>query len=97
MSGQIHTLAACRFTRGQRVPGTPYIGGWLSFRVGLDGMEKRKIMSLPGIELWASSLQVVAIRRSYPASDRTPALDLNCINHRIQSTFLSCGINFLFN
>jgi hypothetical protein len=36
-----------RFTAGERVPGTHWIGGWLNLRAGLDNMEKRKFLTLP--------------------------------------------------
>jgi hypothetical protein len=39
-----------RFTPGERVPCTHWIDGWLSPITDLDDMEKRKILSLPGIE-----------------------------------------------
>jgi hypothetical protein len=42
-----------RFTPGERAPGTHCIGGWASPRSGLDDMEKRKFLTLPGLELKA--------------------------------------------
>jgi hypothetical protein len=33
----------CRFTPGERFPGTHWIGGWVGPRAGLDGTKKRKI------------------------------------------------------
>jgi hypothetical protein len=41
----------CRFTSGERAPGTHWIGGWMGPRAGLDDVEKRKLLILPGIEL----------------------------------------------
>jgi hypothetical protein len=40
-----------RFTLGERAPGTHLIGGWVDPRVRPDDMEKRKILTLPGLEL----------------------------------------------
>jgi hypothetical protein len=40
-----------RFTSGGRAPGTDRIGGWVSVRAGLDDVEKRKFLILPGLEL----------------------------------------------
>jgi hypothetical protein len=40
-----------RFTPGERAPGTHWIGGWVNPRPGLDDVEKRKFLSLPGLEL----------------------------------------------
>jgi hypothetical protein len=38
-----------RFTPGERDPGTHWIGGWVDPRAGLDGVEKRKFLTLPGL------------------------------------------------
>jgi hypothetical protein len=38
-----------RFTPGERAPGIHWTGGWLGLRAGLEAMEKRKILTLPGI------------------------------------------------
>jgi hypothetical protein len=40
-----------RFTSGERAPGTYWIGGWVDPRAGLDDVEKRKFLTLPGLEL----------------------------------------------
>jgi hypothetical protein len=40
-----------RFTPGERAPGTHWIGGWLDPRAGLDDLEKRKFLTLPGLQL----------------------------------------------
>jgi hypothetical protein len=40
-----------RFTTGERTPGTHWIGGWVDSRAGLDDMEKRKLLTLPGLEI----------------------------------------------
>jgi hypothetical protein len=41
----------CRFTPGRSAPGTHWIGGWVDHRVGLDYVEKRRFLTLPGLEL----------------------------------------------
>jgi hypothetical protein len=41
----------CRFTPGERTPGTHWIGGWVGPRAGLDDVENRKFLTLPGLEL----------------------------------------------
>jgi hypothetical protein len=47
----ISTLVGSRFTSGERAPGTHWIGYWVGPRVGLDDMEKRKFLTLTGLEL----------------------------------------------
>jgi hypothetical protein len=39
------------FTPGERAPGTHWIGDWVDPRAGLDDVEKRKFLILPGLEL----------------------------------------------
>jgi hypothetical protein len=39
------------FTPGIRAPSTHWIGGWVDPRAGLDDMEKRKFLILPGLKL----------------------------------------------
>jgi hypothetical protein len=53
-----------RFTLAERVPGTHWIRGWVAARAGLDSVEKRKILSLLGIEPWPPSPSLY--RLSYP-------------------------------
>jgi hypothetical protein len=40
-----------RFTARERAPGTYWIRGWVDPRAGLDDVEKRKFLTLPGLEL----------------------------------------------
>jgi hypothetical protein len=40
-----------RFIPGERAPGIHWIGGWVETRAGLDEVEKRKFLTLPGFEL----------------------------------------------
>jgi hypothetical protein len=39
------------FTSGERSPATPWIGGWVGPRAGLDDVKRRNILSLPGLEI----------------------------------------------
>jgi hypothetical protein len=41
----------CRFSPGERAPGTPLREGWVGPRAGLDDVEKRKFLTLTGLEL----------------------------------------------
>jgi hypothetical protein len=43
------------FTPGEIVPGTHWVGGWVGPRAGLDIVEKRIILPLPGFEPLSSS------------------------------------------
>jgi hypothetical protein len=36
---------------GEVAPGVHWIGGWMGPRIGLDDVEKRKFVTLPGLEL----------------------------------------------
>jgi hypothetical protein len=49
----LHLDTSCpgRFTPGERAPDTHLIGGWVDLRAGLDNLEKRKFLTLPGLEL----------------------------------------------
>jgi hypothetical protein len=49
MSGQLHAQAA--LPPGKEPPGTHWIGGWVGPRAGMDDLEKRKFLTLPGLEL----------------------------------------------
>jgi hypothetical protein len=40
-----------RITLGERAPGTYWIGGWVDSRAGLGDVEKRKFLTLSGLEL----------------------------------------------
>jgi hypothetical protein len=39
------------FAPGERAPSTHWIGGWVYPRAGLDGVEKKKFLTLLGLEL----------------------------------------------
>jgi hypothetical protein len=49
VSDQLHAPAA--LPPGERAPGTQWIGGWVDPRASLDDVEKRKFLTLPGLEL----------------------------------------------
>jgi hypothetical protein len=46
----------------ERAPNVHSIGGWVDPRAGLDDVEKRKFLNLPGLELRPSVVQPVASR-----------------------------------
>jgi hypothetical protein len=59
--GEWLTTRPGRFTFLERAHCTHWIGGWVGPRAGLDVVEKRKIMPLPGIEPRQSSPYPVAM------------------------------------
>jgi hypothetical protein len=65
-----------RFTPGERASGTHWLGGWVDLRAGLDDLEKRQFLTLPGLELRPlGRLTTVASRYIEYA---IPALNLSC-------------------
>jgi hypothetical protein len=44
-------LLSCCLTPGERAPGTHSIGSWVGPRAGLDDVQKKKFLTLPGLEL----------------------------------------------
>jgi hypothetical protein len=53
--GEWSASCPCNFTPGERVPGTQWLGGWVDPRVGLDAVEKIKIL-----HWWESNLGCLA-------------------------------------
>jgi hypothetical protein len=49
--GEWSASRPCHFTPREKAPGTHWIGGWVGPRAGLDDLEKRKFLTLPGLEL----------------------------------------------
>jgi hypothetical protein len=51
VGGEWSTSCPGRFTPGDRAPGNHWRGGWVDLRAGLDELEQRKFLILPGLEL----------------------------------------------
>jgi hypothetical protein len=51
VGGEWSAPRPCRFNPGERNPGTHSIGDWVAPRAGLDDVEKRKFLTLPGLAL----------------------------------------------
>jgi hypothetical protein len=51
VGGEWSTSRPGCFTPGERAPVTHWIGGWVDIRAGLHNLEKRKFLTLPGLEL----------------------------------------------
>jgi hypothetical protein len=59
------------FIPGEIAPGTQWIGGWVDPRASLADLEKRKFLTLPGLELRPLSRQARSqslYRLRYPGS-----------------------------
>jgi hypothetical protein len=50
VGGEWSTSRRGRFIPGEKAPGTHWIGGWVDLTFGLDDLEKRKFLTLPGLE-----------------------------------------------
>jgi hypothetical protein len=64
---------SCRFIPVERVPAIHWIGDWVGPRVGLNVVEKRKFLTLPGLELrplGRSARSQSLYRLRYPGSWR---------------------------
>jgi hypothetical protein len=60
-----------RFNPGERASGSHWIGGWVGSRAGLFDLEKRKFLTLPGLELRSLGCPARSqslYRLSYPGS-----------------------------
>jgi hypothetical protein len=71
VGGEWSALRPCRSTSGEEAPGTNGIGGWVGPRAGVDDMEKRKFLILPGLELRSLGRRARSqslYRMSYPGS-----------------------------
>jgi hypothetical protein len=51
VGGEWSTSRPVRFNSRERAPGTHWMRGWVDLRAGLDDLEKRKLLILPGLEL----------------------------------------------
>jgi hypothetical protein len=51
VEGEWSASGPCRFTTWERASGTHWIGGWMNPKASLDDVEKRKLLTLPGLEL----------------------------------------------
>jgi hypothetical protein len=51
VGGERSASRSGRFSPEERAPGTHWTGGWVSPRTGLDDVEGREILPLPGLKL----------------------------------------------
>jgi hypothetical protein len=51
VGGELSVSRSCLFITGEKASGTQWIGGWVGPRTGLDDMDKRKYLLLPGLKI----------------------------------------------
>jgi hypothetical protein len=51
VGGECSASHLSRFTPGERAPGTYWLGGLVGPRTGVNDVEKKKFLTLPGLEL----------------------------------------------
>jgi hypothetical protein len=81
VGGEWSASHPCRYIPGERAPGTHWIGGWVGPRAGLDEVEKRKFLTLWGLELRPLGLPARSqslYRLSYPGSIKIDFRETNC-------------------
>jgi hypothetical protein len=83
VGGEWPVSRPCRLTPGERTPGSHWRGGSVGPRAGLDDVERRKLLTLPGLELQplgrpARSQTLYKLR--YPDS---PMLDYNEYQNKV--------------
>jgi hypothetical protein len=84
-----------RFTPAKEPPGSHWIGGWVDPRVGLDGMERRKFLTLTGLEIrtlgrpaHSQSLYQVGYPGSYKCAARKSRIGIvssNILVHKVNA------------
>jgi hypothetical protein len=89
MGGEWSASRPCRFTPEERPPGTHRIEGCVGTRAGLDEVEKRKFLSLPGLELRplghpACSQSLYQLRYTIPSKSNPH--DMHVLDYHSAST-----------
>jgi hypothetical protein len=69
----------CRFTPGEGACGTHWIGGWVGPRVGLDTVEKRKILHCQELNLGHPASSLWLCQLSYPNFDLVTVIEGNTV------------------
>jgi hypothetical protein len=62
VGGDLSDSGTGRFTPGESILDNQWIRVWVGSRAGLDDVEKRKFLSLPGLDSDPSVVQPVTIR-----------------------------------
>jgi hypothetical protein len=56
VGGEWPASRPCRYTPGEKAPGSHWIGGWVDIKAFMVDVEKRKFLTLPGLKPWPLSL-----------------------------------------
>jgi hypothetical protein len=81
VGGELSASRPGRFTFGERAPGSHWVGGWVEPRAGLEYLEKRKFLTLPGLELRSLGRPAHSqslYRLQYPGSHKRSIFFKNC-------------------
>jgi hypothetical protein len=90
--GEWSASRPCPFTPGDRAPVTYWIRGWVGPGGGLDDVEKRKFLTLSGLELWPlgrPSRSQSLYRLCYPGCSYTAFRSINILQ--------MCSFRFIAN
>jgi hypothetical protein len=71
VGGECSASRLCRFIPAEGAPSTHWMGGWMDPRAGLNDVENRKFLTLPGLELPPFGLPTriqLLYRLHYPGS-----------------------------
>jgi hypothetical protein len=85
-------LRPSHFTPGERAHGTHWIGGWEDPSTGLDDVQKRKFLTLTGLELrplGCPDCSQSLYRLHYPSSQKCHGGVRICYRHLKESILLS--------
>jgi hypothetical protein len=77
--GEWSASCLCRFTPGEGACGTYWIGGCMGPRVGLDTVEKRKILHCQELKLGHPASSLLLCQLSYPNCDPVTVIVENTI------------------
>jgi hypothetical protein len=77
------------FTLGETVPGTHWTEHWMGPRVCPDAVEKRKFLSLPGLELQSLNAQSADISSIFRRCGPTTSI-FNFMNNKCQLQAVYC-------
>jgi hypothetical protein len=84
-----------RFNPGERAPSTHWIGGWVGPSADMEDVEKRKFLTLPGLDLrpLPRPARIQSLYRPrYPGSFATSRINLLSLN--MSGEWVACYFNW---